>query len=485
MGVSLNVNLKQTQKLVMTQSLKQAIELLQLSTLELSERISEEIQSNPVIEEAEGGDTMPLPDASLSESGPDMANNLNGEEAGYNEIEEHLLPYDDLSDTGYANRDDEDRKRKFFENAVASAESLSEHLLWQARLTAANDLELSLFQNIITSLDETGYLRQKPEDFIDSGKWDLNAVTRVIGGIQLFDPVGCASSSLPECLRIQARYYHPSDSVLQLILTEYFTDLEHLDYEKIAKSLNLPVTAIIEKSKIIQMFDPFPGRQYSSKAVRFIIPDVEVRIVDGAIFVNLNDDWVPSIRINSYYINYLKKKNVEKKLREYIQDKVQAARYLIRNISSRRETIIKVVRAIMENQGDFLLRGPGNLKPLTHIDIAGEIGMHESTVSRVTSNKFVQTSWGVFELKYFFVSKLKTSNANEEQSSDNAMKLIKDIISTEKPDKPFSDEEIVTMLEKAGIRIARRTIAKYRDILHIPSSSRRKKLNLIKAKGNV
>lgn len=482
MPVSLKVGLKQKQKLIMTQSQLQAIELLQLSTIELSEKISEELVENPVIED--DSQSMPLPDTVEMSSQNNVSKNLNENEFEFSRKDEQLNYFGDSSDSGYMNKDDDDKKRKFFENAVAVEESLSEHLLWQARLTAKDADELFIYQEIITSLDENGFLTMDLSEFI-SDKFNEKEIDEILKAIQVFDPVGCGSKDVQTSLIIQAKHFYPDDKSLNAILEEYFEDLEKLNYDKISKSLNISINEISEKSQLIQNLDPFPGRQYSNKEVKYIIPDIEVKVIDGEIIVNLNDDWVPHIKINSYYINMLKKKNVEKKLKSYIQDKLQSARHLIKNISNRRETIVKVVNAIMRHQENFLLKGPGNLKPLTHIEIADEIEMHESTVSRVTSNKFVQTSWGVFELKYFFVSKLKTSNKNEEQSSDNAMKLIKDIVASEKPEKPYSDEEIMEFLKKAGIEIARRTIAKYRNILNIPSSSRRKKINLIKFKGSL
>jgi RNA polymerase sigma-54 factor len=265
---------------------------------------------------------------------------------------------------------------------------------------------------------------------------------------------------------------------LNLILLNYFNDLEKLNYDRIAKGLNISINDIIQKTKIIQTLDPFPGRQYASKKIRYIIPDIEVKCIDDEIIINLNDDWVPKIGINTFYINLLRKKNIEKNVKEYIQEKMQSAKYLMKNISSRRDTIIKVVKSIMEQQVEFLKKGPGHLKPLIHTDISSKVGLHESTISRATSNKFVQTSWGVFELKYFFVSRIKSSDENI--SSDEVMNLIKDILSGENPENPFSDEDILVKLKKSGIEVARRTISKYRGLLNIPSSNKRKKLNLIK-----
>lgn len=482
MAVSLQLGLKQNQKLVLTQSLKQAIELLQLSTLELSERLSEELLNNPILEENEQGPVSPEASQDLMLS--QINQNLSGDESVFNKNEERLMEYGDASDTSYTPKNDDDHNRSYLESVVAHVESLSEHLIWQAHMVAASEKEVTVYESIITSLDENGFLKDDPAVFAEEFGVDEGKIKDIIHKISFFDPVGCAASSVQESLLIQAKHFIPDEIDVQKMLSNYFVDLEKLDYDKIARGLNLSVNTIIEKSKLIQGLDPFPGRQYSTKETRYIIPDIEVQLVDGEIIISLNDDWIPAIRINSYYLQLLRKKSIEKKLRDYIQDKLQSARYLIKNISSRRETIQKVVTMIMSAQRDFLEKGPGNLKPLTHVEIAEALGMHESTISRVTTNKFVQTSWGVFELKYFFVSKLKSQN-NDEQSSDHVMSLLKSIVDSEDPLKPYSDEDIVAIFMKNGINVARRTISKYRGILNIPPSNKRKKINMIKSEGSL
>ncbi|HON78628.1 MAG TPA: RNA polymerase factor sigma-54 [Spirochaetota bacterium] len=483
MAVSIKLGLKQSQRLALTQSLRQSIELLQLSTLELSQRISSELLENPVLEEE---NVSLQPSISLDEGNliGQISRELSGEKESYSNEENEKLTYSDPPDSGYSSSRAEDRKRDFIENTVAYQESLKEHLMWQARLSAGNSNELTILENIITSIDDNGFLVQSLEELAQENNTAPHEIEKLLNQIQEFDPIGCGVHSLQESLIVQAMYFFPDDDILRSLLEDHFLDMEKLNYEKIAKTLNISVADVIETGKKIQNLDPFPGRQYSQKNARYITPDVEVRYLDGEIIINMNDEWIPSITINSYYLDLLRKKSIEKNIREYIQDKVQSARYLIKSISGRRDTIIKVVNAIMEHQIDFLARGPGHLKPLVHTDIAQQVGMHESTISRVTSNKFVQTSWGVFELKYFFVSRIKSTDT-EDRSSDEVMNLIKDIIAGEKPENPFSDEEILARLNDAGIDIARRTIAKYRGILNIPSSNKRKKLNMIKTKGSL
>jgi RNA polymerase sigma-54 factor len=477
MAISLQTGLKQSPGLVMNQTLKQAIELLQLSTVELHETIARELAENPILEEDAAQPAPPLQGADLSTG---VSHILSGDETSLSGVDERAIDLCDTSDSGIINDDEIDKRTRLLETLITREESLAEHLMWQARLAARTEAELELYQIIITSLDGNGFLCKDFSRLVAESGHGEDTIRELISSVQLFDPVGCAASDVRESLIIQCRHYYSSDSLLVLILTEYFPEFEQMDYRKIARSLNLPLRGIMEKSKVIQNLDPYPGSHYCGEAVRYIIPDVEVRLVDGEIIVSLNDDWIPAIRINPFYRTLLKKKNIEKKLREYIQDKMQSAQHLMRNIASRRNTILRVVRSIMEHQRDFLARGPGHLKPLTHSDIAVELRLHESTVSRTTSNKYVQTVWGLLSLKCFFVSRLRSECNGPEASSDKVMRLIRDVIEREDSARPYSDEKIVAILGNANVRVARRTVAKYREILHIPPSHMRKKINLIK-----
>lgn len=469
MKSGLNIGLKQTQKLIMTQTLRQSIEMLQMTNIEISELISKEFLENPLLEEV----TAPQGEDYLEEK---LNKNLNGEEGDSSDSPEKEI-YDDPNESGI-NRyyEDEDKNRLFIENAVTTKESLKEHLLWQATMTAETAAELSVYEEIISMLDDDGFFNKDLYDSLTDSK-----KSGVLKNIHQFDPVGCAAFSIKESLYIQACYFFPDDAVLHTMLEDHFTELEKLDYTRISKAMGIPENIVIEKSKILHNLNPFPGRSYSGREARPVVPDVEVKLVDGEIIVTLNDDWVPGIRLNDYYVNLLKKKSIDKEQREYLNSKHQSAMALLKNISTRRNTILKVTSAIMRNQKPFLDKGPGHLKYLTHHDIAGEVNVHESTVSRVSSGKYIQTPWGVFEMKYFFVSRIKNTGYNEDdQSSDKVKGLIQEIISNENSENPVSDEEVVNLLKEKGITVARRTIAKYRDILNIPASNKRKKINMIK-----
>ncbi len=469
MKSGLNIGLKQTQKLIMTQTLRQSIEMLQMTNIELSELISNEFLENPLLEEITANQSEDYLEEKLNK-------NLNGEESDTADSPEKEI-YDDPNESG-VNRhyEDEDRNRLFIENAVSTKESLKEHLLWQATMTAETSDELAVYEEIITMLDDDGFLKESSfESLGDSKKSD------VLYNIHQFDPVGCAAFSMQESLHIQSCYFFPEDTLLHEMISEHFNELEKLDYMRISKALGIPENIVIEKSKTLHNLNPFPGRSYSGKEARPVIPDVEVKLVDDEIIVTLNDDWVPGIRLSGYYVNLLKKIGIDKEQREYLNSKLQSAMALLKNISTRRNTILKVTSAIMTSQRLFLEKGPGHLKYLTHHDIAEEVNVHESTVSRVSSGKYIQTSWGVFEMKYFFVSRIKKTGYNEDdQSSDKVKGMIQEIISRENSDYPVSDEEVVNLLKEKGITVARRTIAKYRDMLNIPASNKRKKINMIK-----
>ncbi len=482
MAISTKIGIKQTQKIALTQQLIQSINLLQLSNMELAEKISLEMLENPVLEEDR---TAVTPEAESGETDGDLisgiTDELSGDDSVLQRTEDNEMTYENFSESQYSETSEDDRKRRFIENAITQEETLKEHLSSQAHLLIKNDKELSFIDNIITSLDDNGFIVNTKEEIALENKVPVETVEKAISVINTIDPVGCGAGSVRESLIIQAEILYPDDRILHIILKNHFTDLEKMQYEKIEKALNIKTQDLIEIKGKIQNLNPFPGRYYGTKNIKYIIPDIDVKIIDDEIYITLNDEWVPGVRINSYYKSIIMKKNIDKNLKQYLKDKIQSARFLVESISNRRETILKVVKAIMEYQRGFLIKGTGYLKPLVYAEIAKETGMHESTVSRVANNKYVQTPWGIFELKDFFVSKLKSINETS-HSSDEVITLIKDIIEKEDPRSPLTDEEIVNILKEKNINIARRTIAKYRGILNISSSGIRKKINILKNK---
>jgi len=464
MAQSFRIGNQISQKLTINQSLRQSIELLQLSNIELSDLITEEMETNPSLEE--------LPQQSTESS---IENVIQDEisSVGGSEVQRDSDRFNEDSDGStysYSQKND-DHDRSIIEQTVEKVESLMEHLLWQSSMTSTESKK-DIFEDIITSLDDQGFL---PENF-NAGKYSQDDYESALKLIQLFDPIGCATTGVQQSLIIQAQHYYPQNTLIHDIIGKCFKELEHLDYDAISSTLHVTPQDVIAAVRDIHNLSPYPGNCFATTSSRYIMPDVEVFMQDGEVIIAPKDEWIPQLSVNSYYIDILKKKDIEKKQRDYIQDIVNSGRTFIHNISQRRNTILKVVTSIVKYQRGFIEKGPGHLQPLTHLDIAQDISMHESTISRVCSNKYVQTKWGLFELKEFFVSRLK----NEDISSDEIKHKLKSIISKEDSEKPYSDEELSDILLKEGYTVPRRTVAKYRDSIEIPSSHMRKKLNMIK-----
>jgi RNA polymerase sigma-54 factor len=474
MAVSLSLHVKQTQRLAMTQSLRQSIEMLQLSTIELAETVSQELATNPVLEE----DIATQDDNQVDELYTDISLELSGESSKRDDIDIRNEKYADVSDTGFQKSYDDDKKQQAIENAFREKESLSEHLSNQIAELKLSETEQANLLTLATVLSDDGFLTEEDKSYcLNSGmsEEDFNSACKMI---QKLDPVGCGTYTVNETLLTQALINFPNDDLLITLLEHHFEDLSKLFYDKIARQLKVDVEQIVEKNSKIQTLSPYPGRKFSKSNTNYVIPELEVTLIGDEIILMFYDELIPKISINSYYTDMLDNKNTQNDIKKYLREKVNSAKYLIRSISGRKETIEKVVRAIMDKQREFLKKGPGNLNPLVHADIAAETGFNESTISRVASNKYIQTKFGIFELKYFFVSKI--SGGVEESSSDKVMKLIRDIVINEHPDQPYTDEEIVKRLENTGIQAARRTVAKYRGILGIPPSSKRKRINKLK-----
>ncbi|HNV45944.1 MAG TPA: RNA polymerase factor sigma-54 [Spirochaetota bacterium] len=477
MAQSPRLELRQSQKLFLTQTLRQSIEMLQLSTVELMEMIRAELTENPVLEEtsSEGAATV----GSADDREGLLERSLSGDEAPAGEKGEGTIEYERYGDSAYSGHVDDDSNRRFIENTIRYGESLQDVLLRQARIVARDIAEEDLFERIITALDENGFVRLSPGEIAEGAGVPIEAVVHAMGVIQEFDPPGCATTGAREALLVQARAQYPNDALLAEIIERHFDDLDNVRFERIAKALGVEIGAVMDRVEKLHHLDPFPGRQFSRQGARYIVPDVEARLDGGELAVTMKDDWLPDIDINSYYSRLLDEKKIEKKHKEYIQDKLQSARNLIKNIRTRRTTIARVVGAVMERQRAFLDRGPGHLRPLTCREIADDLGYHESTVSRAMSNKFVQTAWGIFEMRSFFVSRVGNEGV-EAASSDRVQALIRETIAGEDPSAPLSDEDICERIREQGIHPSRRTVAKYRGELNIPPAHTRKRIHIYK-----
>jgi len=345
--------------------------------------------------------------------------------------------------------------------------------MWQVSLSTLEPDEVGLAQDIVGNVNAAGYFVSRSiEEIAEDHGVTVEYAEDVLSAVQEMDPVGVAARDLRECLLIQARTYHSGDRTLRKLIERHLGNLERRNHAAILKDLNLELDELIRCAKIVQSMEPKPGRGFQSDETRYITPDVYIRKMGDDYSVTLNEDGMPKLKISSFYREAM----ARGKAKDYIQEKFRSAVWLIRSIHQRQNTIRKVTESIVRFQRDFLDRGPEHLRPLILRDVADDIGMHESTVSRVTTNKYVHTPQGIYELKYFFNSRISGMYGAEDLAPESVKLKIKNSISAESIKKPLSDQAIATMLKTQNIDIARRTVAKYREMMGILSSSKRKKL---------
>ncbi|HZK44579.1 MAG TPA: RNA polymerase factor sigma-54 [Syntrophomonadaceae bacterium] len=453
-----NIQLKQQQKLLMTPELRQAIAILQMSTLELAEHIQQEMEENPLLEEKE-----PEPEEIKEEK---------EEEVDTSEIEEWLEYFNDR-DIGYTVKDTDESKS--FLNYVAQMPNLYEHLELQLRMTVCDRDQLRIGLYLIGNIDNHGYLCIDLSEVAEEFKTNLERVEGVLDIIQSFTPYGVASRSLTECLLLQLKHYGQETELAKIIIEEHLTDLAEKRLNKIASDLGITVQKVQEIGDLLRTLDPKPGLQYNIDEVKYILPDVFVEKLDGEYIVVVNDQQFPRLSVNSSYVKVLRQSdNVTEDVKKYMEEKMGSAMWLLQSIEQRRMTLYKVSSCIVDIQGDFLDRGVRYLKPLNLKQIAELADVHESTVSRATTNKYIQTPQGLFELKYFFSTGL--GDCQDDQVSSKSIKyIIEEIIAAEDPTKPLSDEAIRKVLQKKDIQISRRTVAKYRQELGLGSTVDRRR----------
>ncbi len=481
------LELKQTpklvQQLVITPQLQQAIRLLQLTRLELVDMINQEMKENPLLEEIEEGkesyDEEEQARAEKVEAQAPVVEHtgeVKGEGEGTDEFdwENYLENYNLGSLPRQGDQDGEERPS--FENFVSKSATLIDHLTWQLHLSHFNEEEQRAGTWIIGNLDEDGYLKVSLEEYAAESELPLETVEGVLRRIQEFDPIGVAARDLKECLLIQLNQLSPRDPIAEKIVQEHITLLKNRNYPAIAKRLGVSVERVNRAASLISRLEPKPGRAYGGEVAQEIIPDVYVYKLEGEYVVSLNDEGVPRLKVNSYYRRILAEgRNAHQEDRKYIQEKLRSALWLIRSIDQRQRTIYKVAKSIVKFQKDFLDQGVQYLKPLVLRDVAEDIQMHESTISRVTNNKYIHTPQGIYELKFFFNAGIP-SVQGEAMASESVKSLLREIIGQENPKKPYSDEKLVQMLKERNIHIARRTISKYREMMKILSSSERRKV---------
>lgn len=466
MKIGFNLALEQTQKLIMTQELQQAIKILQLSSLELKEYIQQQLETNPLIEEKEGEELY-----SEEENGNarELKDDRNGEE-----LITQLIKNLEYGGGGYTYKYDPENDYSF-ENYVPSYTTLKDHLLFQLHITIMPEKQKQIGEYIIESLNGNGYLNTDMGEIATVFDMDIEEVERVLAVIQTFDPAGVGCRNLKECLLLQLDAKGMEDPIVRDIVENSLDDLGDKRFNHIAKKLGISTGEVQRACDIIKTLEPKPGRAFQNfDDVKYITPDVVVRDINGEFMVLVNESAAPRLMINSYYKGILNSCQDQPGISSYITGKLEAALWLIRSIEQRRMTLYKVVNAIVEYQKEFFHRGVKGLRPLTLKDIASKVGVHESTVSRATNGKYVQTPRGTYELKYFFSSGI-SSAYGEGVSSESVKEMLKKIIEEEDPYKPVSDQGITDLLNSKGIEISRRTVAKYRDELGIVSSSKRKR----------
>ncbi|WP_163835216.1 RNA polymerase factor sigma-54 [Spartinivicinus ruber] len=499
--------LKIGQQLTMTPQLQQAIKLLQLSTLDLQQEVQQALESNPMLEltdesdsnssaNGEANDSQQLNSSGLN--GSDSSDNVdkstsetsqdNSDETSWSEEIPNDLPVDSAWDDVYqtssapiSSSSSADDDEYDFSNRNGTTESLHSHLEWQLNLTPMSDNDRLVAIAIIDAINDDGYLSCSTEEIWEGLDPELEItqeeVEIVLRRLQHFDPVGVAARNLQECLQIQLSHL-PQDTPLldnaKLIVTKHLNLLGHHDYNQLMRRTKLKEEELAESIKLIQALNPKPGADIQPSETEYVIPDVFVRKHNDRWLVELNAEATPKLRINSNYASLVKRADSSSD-NTYLKNHLQEARWFLKSLQSRNETLMKVATRIVEHQRGFLEYGEEAMKPLVLHDIAEAVGMHESTISRVTTQKFMHTPRGIFELKYFFSSHVSTSSGGE-CSSTAIRAIIKKLVAVENPKKPLSDSKIASLLEEQGIKVARRTIAKYRESLSIPPSNERKRL---------
>lgn len=448
MKLDMGLNLKQVQKLLMTPQLKQAIEILQLNSYELNELITSELETNPMLEAYEDKEDII-------------------------EIYRELNKNSDLDKYNYS-ADDEERDDLSFENMVSTDTSLTDHLLFQLHITPLTKKIKEICKVIIYDLDSNGYLNDDIKKLSEDYNYSQEDVLTALNVVQSFDPPGIAARNLTECLMLQLKSKNMYNGVIKEIVENYLNEIADNKLSFIAKKLNVDIKEVQNAVDEIKKLNPRPGGSFSSyNDIKYVVPDAYIKKIDGDYVVLINESLYPGLRINKSYENILTATD-DDSTKKYLSNKIQSAMWLIKSIESRRDTLYKVLSAIVKEQRSFFDREQKYIKPMNLKKIAEAVGVHESTVSRAVNGKYVDTPLGIFEIKYFFQSGIGNSDG-EMFSQEMIKEMIKQLISEEDPQDTLSDQKIAEILSLKGVTISRRTVAKYREEMNIPSSSKRKR----------
>ena len=484
MALEQKLHLKLSQKLIMTPSLQQAIKLLQLSKLELQEVLNQELLENPLLDEtaeetkqeeaekdAQEAKTQTEEEAKAAEP-PKEKEKDSFEEIDYDAYFQDYIEY------GYNPRGMGEEHEEFpIENTLTRPPNLTDHLTWQLNMSDASPRVKEIGAFIIGNIDEDGYLRASSEEIMAAGPYEQHEVDEAIGVIQSLDPIGVGARDLRECLLLQLQFLEIDNPLVEEIVRDHWEEFMQRRFVQLSKTLSIDMKSLESIVEVIKHLDPKPGRKYSNERAIYVEPDVYVQKVGDEYIIVLNEDGMPKLRINASYRSMLHSMDSKSdgETVNYIKDKIRSAVWLIKSLDQRQRSIYKVAESIVKHQREFLEKGIDYLRPLVLRDVADDIQMHESTVSRVVSNKYMHTPRGLFLMKYFFHSGID-SDTGEDISSLTVKKKIQSYIEAEDPRKPLSDSKIMKILNDEGINIARRTVAKYRDELNIPSSTDRKQI---------
>ncbi|MBS1984241.1 MAG: RNA polymerase factor sigma-54 [Bdellovibrionales bacterium] len=476
------MGLKQQMKMglgmTMTPQLQQAIKILQMSVMELQQEVTQALVENPVLEED-------FEEAGAPEEIPELKSEIDSDErvADQKALDESptedpdIQSFMDASQVGgsyLSTRNMNSDEIPTFDQILSRPTTLADHLLWQLRMSVQDERSLEIGEDIIGNLNEDGYLMVLVDEIAERAKVDRSEVEAVLYRIQRFDPPGVGARDLQECLLIQAEILEEDDEI-EIIIEKHMAELETKNYPAIARAVGIPLDRVVELCRVIHGMEPKPGRGYVTSEAQYITPDIYVLKVGEEYMIVLNEDGIPRLKISKDYQTQVSEGEVKGEAKAYLKDKLKGAFWLIKSILQRQRTIYRVTEAVVRRQRDFFDRGPHYLKPMVLRDIADELGLHESTISRVTTNKYMHTPHGIYELKYFFNSGISRGDGGDDIASESVKQKIKELVDAEDTKNPLSDQQLASLLAEAKIQIARRTVAKYREQLGILPSNKRKK----------
>lgn len=478
MALEQKLSLKLGQRLVMTPSLQQAIKLLQMSKIELLEEVQQELVENPVLEEGQQAETP-----------AERAESEGAEDKPAEGAEEKPDPFDDIDYESYfadaeaaqAPRTPRETGPELptFESTLSKPTDLADHLIWQLDLSTSDDRVKEIGRAIVGNIEADGYLGATTEEIQGIGGYTVDEVEAAVQLIQTFDPVGVGARNLVECLLLQLAQLGELGTPVETIVREHLDKVQARRFKELADELEIEMDDLQAELEIIQGLDPRPGQKYNVESSTYVVPDVYVVKIDDEYQIVLNEEGLPRLRISPTYRRMVSRNGggtAPAEAKEYVRNKLRSAFRLIKSLEERQRTIYKVARSIVTFQREFLDSGIEKMRPLVLKDVADDIGMHESTVSRVVNNKYMHTHRGLFEMRFFFHSGIASSRGGANVSSLTVKERIRKLIKAEDPKRPLSDSAIVKALETEGLKIARRTVAKYREELRIPSSSNRKQV---------